>query len=221
MSLNKCRAVCIVLLISFSAFTVYSQSDETDISAVETPVPEIPAPEITAPEPFSPETPVSAVPLSTIPEMLRRPMKGEAPRYPIDRIIGELGQGSAPGAAFECAQRLISGIVTGNRIGIDSRDSRLLDSILAKYLVNLEEVDAQRFHLGGGRFEEDGSVSFLVRLVGRDKWITGELYLVNPADDDSENENWRLDDLILEEGKNIEEGKDPYQYDFTPYQRFF
>ncbi|MDR2922901.1 MAG: hypothetical protein LBU85_06135, partial [Treponema sp.] len=33
--------------------------------------------------------------IGSIPEELLRPRRGEAPRYPVDTVIGELGQGKA------------------------------------------------------------------------------------------------------------------------------
>jgi len=148
---------------------------------------------------------------TTIPEVLRRPMIGESPRYPSDRVIGELGQGSAPYAAFQYANTMMSALVSGVLDSFRASDKEILERCQA----SLVPVDPSRFHIGGGRTEEDGTVSFLVRFLGRDKWIAGELYLLNRDD------AWYLDDLVLEEAQDLVEGKDAYPYDFSPYERFF
>jgi hypothetical protein len=41
----------------------------------------------------------------------------------------------------------------------------------------LNAINPQFFRLGSGREEPDGSVSFLVRFVGREQGITGELFV--------------------------------------------
>ena len=172
---------------------------------------------IVFPQRMYPQTPEpeTDVPATTIPDVLRRPIRGEAPRYPRDRIIGELGQGTAPDSAWQYANALMSAVVSGNRTGLETGAGGLLDSILTRYLTSLETVSPGNYHLGGGRTEADGAVSFLVRFIGRDQWITGELYLL------PDREKWLLDDLILEEERDIGEGKNSYPYDFTPYERFF
>ena len=149
----------------------------------------------------------------TIPESLRRPMRTEASRYPRDTIIGELGQGTAPERAWRYAREIAAALLGRNQnySGISRGDN----DILKEYFPVLGSFDPRRYHLGGGRTEVDGSVSFLVRFLGRDKWIAGEIYLK------VEGNNWRLDDLVLEEVRSMEEGKSSYKYDFTPYERFF
>jgi len=148
---------------------------------------------------------------TTIPEILRRPIRGEAPHYPRDRVIGALGQGTAPDGAWQYAGQLLSVIIAASPGGLRAGDRDLAEKSIAA----LEDVEPGKYHIGGGRVEEDGSVSFLVRFLGREKWMAGELYLR------FENEEWILDDLILEEGQNLEEGKNAYPYDFSPYERFF
>ena len=148
----------------------------------------------------------------TIPEWLRRPLRGEAPRYPRDRIIGELGQGTAPYDAWQYARLLMSSLLTGNRSGLGAEDTGFLN----KFAAALEDIEPVQYRLGGGRFEEDGAVSFLVRFLGRERWIAGELYLLLSEDD-----IWYFDDLFLEEGRIFDDVGSAYQYDFSPYERFF
>jgi hypothetical protein len=79
----------------------------------------------------------------------------------------------------------------------------------------LGAVEPRRFRLGGGREEPDGSVSFLVRFIGRDQWIAGELYLQFSDD------QWNLDDIVLEKPREIGQAGPEYRFDFSPYERFF
>ena len=149
----------------------------------------------------------------TVPEVLRRPLRGEAPRYPRDTVIGELGQGTAPDRAWRYAREIAAVLVTSNQNS--SVISRMDNDILKDYFPVLGAFEPRRYHLGGGRTEVDGSVSFLVRFLGREKWMAGELYLR------LEEDSWRLDELVLEEVRNFEQGRSTYTYDFSPYERFF
>ncbi|MDR1420143.1 MAG: hypothetical protein LBI86_07210 [Treponema sp.] len=109
----------------------------------------------------------------TIPEALRRPRRGEDPRYPEDMVIGELGRGDAPEEAWRAAGDLLSALVMRSRPRLSSVDSLTLDNLLG----TLDDINAGAFRLGSGRKEPDGSVSFLIRFMGREEWIAGELYL--------------------------------------------
>lgn len=148
-----------------------------------------------------------------IPEVVLRPGTGEAPRYPRDVVIGELGQGNAPGAAYEHARRLLSALLH------DNRDSVYLTGLGAgeakKLAQDIGAIQARKFRIGGGREEADGSISFLVRFIGREQGIAGELYLRQ------EGEAWLCDDLLIEESRTIPEQGNPYTYDFSPYERFY
>ena len=149
----------------------------------------------------------------TIPEVLRRPLRGEAPRYPRDSVIGELGQGTAPDRAWRYARDIGAFLVAGNpNSSVVTGGDNI---ILREYFPVLGSFEPRRYHLGDGRTEVDGSVSFLVRFLGRQQWMVGELYLR------LEDDEWRLDDLVLEEVRSMEEGKSSYSYDFSPYERFF
>lgn len=173
----------------------------------------------------------------SIPEELLRPKRGEAPRYPIDTVIGELGQGSASNAAYSFANSIVSGLMSG-QAGEQGR--------LEEFLPPLESIAPTGYRLGGGREEPDGAISFLVRFIGREYGITGELfvrYVTRTTEEkitkEVENEegetetveevltkssgSWTLDDLILEEAKSREEEKREslQRFDFSPYERFF
>ncbi|MDR1239635.1 MAG: hypothetical protein LBK27_05950 [Treponema sp.] len=111
----------------------------------------------------------------SIPEVLLRPQRGEAPRYPVDTVIGPLGRGEASGAAYLFARKVSAALIAGNR-----NDPSLLgmNSVLREALVSeLNGINPQSWRLGSGREEPDGAVSFLVRFLGRERGITGELYI--------------------------------------------
>jgi hypothetical protein len=148
-----------------------------------------------------------------IPDILKRPQRGESPRYPRDAVIGELGRGTASEEAYLAAQNVMRGVLSGNR------ESGLLSgldpALLEELFTNLGPIEARQYRLGGGREEPDGSVSFLFRFLGREQSVAGELYLV------FEEEAWQLSDLIAEEARSLFEGGDTYKFDFSPYERFF
>jgi hypothetical protein len=162
---------------------------------------------------YSQEAESAVPPGGTIPETLLQPQRGEAPRYPRDVVIGELGQGDAPDGAYRFARSLLSALVTGSRGSppLSSLDAGFLEETLG----GLDAINPRTYHLGGGREEPDGSISFLFRFVGREQGISGELYLR------TETEEWQLDDLVLEEPRDLSPGGDEYHYDFSPYERFF
>ncbi|MDR0567909.1 MAG: hypothetical protein LBG87_01710 [Spirochaetaceae bacterium] len=149
----------------------------------------------------------------TVPESILRPQFGEAVRYPQDTVIGELGAGDAPAEAFAFARNFLQGLLSQNREAqvFADTDPDFLDELFG----HLKPIDPRRFRLGGGREEPDGSVSFLVRFIGRESWIAGELYL------QPEENTWKLDDMVLEEPRDAAKGGQTYRFDFSPYERFF
>jgi hypothetical protein len=149
-----------------------------------------------------------------VPEALRQPQRGDDnPRYPRDAVIGELGRGLAAEDAYRYARNLLQGALSLNR------ESALLAGVspsqLEELFAGLETMEPQQFRLGGGREEADGSTSFLFRFIGRDLSLAGELYI--RLDDKA----WQLDDIIVEEPRALSEGGNAYQFDFSPYERFF
>jgi len=166
----------------------------------------------------------------SIPEELLRPKRGEAAHYPVDTVIGELGQGSAPDAAYTFARSIAAGLVSAN---MEHPGLAGINTVLREdYLTVLEEIGSRSYRLGGGREEPDGAVSFVVRFLGKENGITGELFIrdvTKQVQQDNENAetktagSWRFEDLILEEAKSREEEQhDSLQrFDFSPYERFF
>jgi hypothetical protein len=112
---------------------------------------------------------------SSIPEELLRPRREEAPRYPIDTVIGPIGQGKASVEAYNCARRTAAALLAG------SMNAPVLSTVGRVFLEGcisaLNVVNPRYFRLGSGREEPDGSVSFLVRFAGREQGITGELFI--------------------------------------------
>jgi hypothetical protein len=158
----------------------------------------------------------------TIPDSLRRPERGEAPRYPNDLVIGELGRGGSPEGAYYFAISLLSALTAGNRGDSVFADSGLLLS--ENLFEEIRGIRARNYRLGGGRIEADGCVSFLVRFIGPEESITGELFIRRAEaeeDDGSGVEKWLHDDLILENKRALNEITDNYRYNFSPYERFY
>ena len=180
----------------------------------------------------------------TIPNTLLRPERGEAPRYPKDLVIGELGQGNAPAEAYQFARELLSALITGtgNAPALEGTTSLITDDLVE----TIKSIEPRSYRLGGGRTEADGTVSFLIRFLGHEESITGELFLrqqyaqqyaeehteaiseLEETDVEADKEEkvnnelkWFLDDLILEEKRALSEIRDSYRYDFSPYERFF
>jgi hypothetical protein len=197
-----------------------------------------------------PETP-PLVTTGVVPEAIRRPQRGEAPRYPKDMVIGELGRGQAPEEAWLLAREFIKNLVQGS---MDAAVLAQADNALVESSVEaLDAIGAVKFRIGGGKIEDDGSVSFLIRFLGRDLSITGELYLrrreAAPGDPGlaaetaladtvpeeavpagtspeesavpAEEGAWYIDDLLLEEPRDLSAQREAYRYDFSPYERFY
>ncbi|MCL2270054.1 MAG: hypothetical protein FWC24_01795 [Treponema sp.] len=111
----------------------------------------------------------------SIPEELLRPRRDEAPRYPIDTVIGTLGKGHAPTDAYEVARKTAAALLAGN---IDVSVLSTVNKVfLESCMEMLNTVSPLAYRLGSGREEPDGSYSFLVRFIGREMGITGELFV--------------------------------------------
>ena len=158
----------------------------------------------------------------TVPNSLRKPERGEAPRYPSDMVIGELGRGDSSEAAYAFARSIVSALMAGRRDAPAFED--LSTSMTESIFEEIHDLAPRTSRLGGGRIEPDGCVSFLVRFISRDESVTGELYVRwAEAGEDSGQETgrWFLDDLILEDRRALVEIRDSYRFNFSPYERFF
>ena len=111
----------------------------------------------------------------SIPEELLRPRRDEAPRYPTDMVIGTLGRGHAPQEAYTIAKNAAAAFLAGNmNAPVFSPVNKVF---VESCMSTLNAINPLFFRLGGGREEPDGSVSYLVRFVGREQGITGELFI--------------------------------------------
>jgi len=157
---------------------------------------------------------------TTVPEALRRPERGEAPRYPKDLVIGDLGQGEVSEGAYNYARNILTALTAGNRNAQILANSGF--SFTESMFDSIRSIRPRDSRLGGGRYEPDGCVSFLLRIIGPSESITGELF-VRQADalDSTGAGRWLLDDLILEGKRTLTNIRDSYRYDFSPYERFY
>jgi hypothetical protein len=112
---------------------------------------------------------------SGLPQELLRPRYGEEPVFPKDYVIGELGRGDATEETYLLAREIVAGLAAGN-----GNVDRLVfpDYKRTAALNKLSGMGVRSWRVGGGRSEGGGVYSFLVRFLGREKSITGELYLL-------------------------------------------
>jgi len=168
---------------------------------------------------------ISRLARGSIPEELLRPARGEAPHYPIDTVIGELGRGQASAEAYTFANSIAEGLLLGDMS--HSSLSTIDSSYRERHLSALNVINPGNFRLGGGREEADGAVSFFIRFIGRNQGITGEMYIRYVSRENADgivtSSNWVFEELLLEEAKtrDIEQQESIYRIDFNPYERFF
>jgi hypothetical protein len=159
---------------------------------------------------------------SLLPLDVLRPQYGEEPRFPTDYVIGELGRCDASEESYQLAMRLMVSLVSGS-----GKTAQLVfpEQKRLSALEGLRPLGLRSWRIGGGRVEPDGSVSYLVRFLGRERSITGELFLRREeaaAGGEETGAVWQLDDLLLESPRSLAEGKySPGGADMTPYERFF
>ena len=157
----------------------------------------------------------NAANIETVPDSLIRPERGEAPRYPKDLVIGDLGPGEASEGAYLFARNVLTAITAGRRNAEVLTDSGF--SVTESIFDNVRSIRPRDTRLGGGRNEPDGCVSFLFRIIGQQESITGELF-IRQAETSG---RWLLDDLILEGKRALSDIRDSYRYNFSPYERFY
>jgi len=179
-------------------------------------------------QPIAAQEQMEVVSRGSIPEELLRPKRGESPRYPIDTVIGELGRGKASEPAFAFANNICSALLEGNKASpaLTSVESAVKENLLSA----LEVIVPVSFRIGGGREEADGAVSFLVRFIGKDQGIMGELYIRYKTKQSQGTDgevkttgNWVFEEMLLEEAKDreVEQKESIYRHDFYPYERFY
>ena len=158
----------------------------------------------------------------SLPEELQRPKYGEELRFPQDYVIGDLGRCDASEESYRYARLVVASIAAGNgkTEGVQFPEQKRLSAVQ-----NIASLGARSWRVGGGRVEPDGSVSFLIRFLGREKSVTGEIYL-RKEEPKSETEDssiyWQVDDVLLEAPRSLTEGKfSPGGANMTAYERFF
>ena len=122
-------------------------------------------------------TTVSRTETGSLPLELLRPRYGEEPRFPRDYVIGSLGRCDASEESYQYAWRIAASLAGGNgKIdGVLFPEQKRLSA-----LKGISGLGTRSWRVGGGRVEPDGSVSFLIRFLGREKSVTVELYLRKP-----------------------------------------
>jgi len=161
----------------------------------------------------------------SVPEELLRPRREEAPRYAVDMVIGPLGRGEVSTEAYSFARKVAENLLAGKA---DADSLKAVNAAtLESYFSVLETIGPRNFRLGGGREEKDGSVSFLIRFIGRELAITGELFIRREQIFNEEKKPvrviWIFEELILEDAQSRKEENDKSEqrFDFSPYHRFY
>ncbi len=168
-----------------------------------------PSPPVAVPVPAeagqqpAPAAPVPRAVLRTLPKEdirnapparagLSAPGASEAPRPPRDYAIGALGPGDGNPAPYREAVSVLKELASGRSIGdrLTGNGSVGLSDILAR-LSSLGGAVAVR--VGSPLPEGAGAVSFLVRLIGREASLSGEIRMVSGADG-----RWLVDFLALD-----------------------
>jgi hypothetical protein len=100
-------------------------------------------------------------------------------------------------------------------------------ALCENYIRSLENISVHGFRLGGGKQVPDGDVSFLVRFIGIDYGITGELYVRSSTgrirEDGTGEAVWIFDELLFEEAKSHSAVAREVmnRLDKLPYERFY
>ncbi|MDR2701969.1 MAG: hypothetical protein LBB72_06040 [Spirochaetaceae bacterium] len=123
---------------------------------------------------FTRNTAMGQTGAAALPREVLRPQYGEDPRFPRDYVIGELGRGDATEEAYRLAREIVASLAEG-----DGKVDRAVfpEQKRLAALSKIRAVGARSWRVGGGRAEGAGGYSFLVRFLGRERSITGELYL--------------------------------------------
>ncbi|GHV83759.1 hypothetical protein AGMMS50212_10990 [Spirochaetia bacterium] len=149
-----------------------------------------------------------------VPQVLVRPILEENPIYPFDSVIGTLSKGAVSDTQFRFAQDVLQDVLIKAVKSV--RFANLPSSVVDDLMKNVVEVAPEKFRLGGGKEEVDGSISFLFRLVGKELNAAGELY-IRSGDDNK----WILEDFIIEDPSPVNSGSKIHDYNYSPYERFY
>jgi hypothetical protein len=150
----------------------------------------------------------------SIPDAIKRPSRIDAPRYPRDSVIGDLGRGELSQGDLDYASSVLRALLQGREQS--PLFSTLNEGAAAELIGELRSIRANKFRIGGGKEIVDGAGSFLFRFIGRDGQIGGVMYFVQGES------SYLLDDIILEAiPQNILNGNDDPMSNIFPYERFY
>lgn len=157
-----------------------------------------------------PKDPVRNQPLSVRAE-LAAPSSAESPRPPRDYLIGILGAEGGSGAPYLAAASFLNDfsdehpverhLTRSGSVGFSDTRERL--SLLG---------GAISVRVGSPASEGDGAVSYLIRLVGKDASLSGEIRMVSGSDG-----TWLVDFLALDLDDPL---GGPSGFDPLSYNRF-
>jgi hypothetical protein len=120
----------------------------------------------------------------------------------VDTAIGALGRGEAPEEAYGFARQVAAALAAGNQ---DAPSLKAMNSVSREaFISTLNTINPRSYRLGSGREEPDGAFSFLVRFLGREQGITGELYV--SRQDRGQPASGRAGDAQPEDGASEETG---------------
>jgi hypothetical protein len=148
-----------------------------------------------------------------VPETLIRPTREKGAFYPVDAVIGSLGTDDLTGEAGGYARSVMRDLLKQDAASASL--GNLGPDITGDAMEKLAEAAPHKWRIGGGRDEADGSVSFLFRFMGREKEVSGELYLR------SDDGGWKTEDIIFNTPKELTIGVDTSSSGYTPYERFY
>jgi hypothetical protein len=145
---------------------------------------------------------------------LRVPNNTEALRMPADYEIGLLGWGDADRSAYNTAMAALS------RAANSGKTEKAADvAIDEQSLRNLTALGSDpQVHIGSPLVQVEGTISFLVRLIGKELTCAGEIHLSAAGGGD-----WTVDTVLLDlPVLKVQEGdKGELSFDPLTYKRFF
>jgi hypothetical protein len=137
---------------------------------------------------------------------------GEAPRYPEDFAIGSLGRGGIDPQAYAAARSILGGMRSGVSLSTFFPGMALGERNRIKG--SLDAVRASTIRIGGGRVEQGGGISFLIRLIGPDLSLAGEIYVIY------KDGSWIGEDVRMDEPITNRTPDGMYRFDPISYTRF-
>jgi hypothetical protein len=130
-------------------------------------------------------------------------------RLPQDFVIGKIGDEGIEPNAYRFAVDFLSSVAKSEEVAQSYTDRGLQEAkAIGPLLAPLLPVSIR---VGSGTAEGEGGVSFLVRFVGKERSVSGELHLVRSSS------TWLVDELILDEpvsdyGEDGAARFDPFTY---------